>query len=380
MVTTVKRVMLLDHSAVWGGGEVAIYNICKHLDGKKVRPLVVTATDGPFVERLRKEGLAVKVAPLSERVRAKRKDTVGMLAILDLMAWLCIFRYVFSLVRLIRAEQIDIVHTCSLKAHLYGGLAAKLARKKLVWHVLDHIDTPYLPQTAVFFLRVLAKALPDIVVAISASNARTLRVRPEKLKIINCGTVVDSRPEPVPPLPPCKIALIGRIAPWKGQMVFLEAARLLRHEPVEFIVAGAPLFGEQDYEQKLLDFVAANNLVKVKFTGFIEQVGELLKEAHIVAHCSTIPEPFGQVVIEAMAGGRMVIAADAGGPAEIVVNGRTGLLVEPGDPFALAAAIKKVLADPGSIGAYGCQGFLLAGEKYGMPSIAGEWEALYTSL
>ncbi len=374
------KILLVDHSAVWGGGEVAIFNLCRHLNPRQFCPLVLTAVAGPFVDRLREAGVAVRVIPLHEKVRGRKKDSVGVLTFFNIVLWWHLLRYVVQLVRLIKREQIDIVHTCSLKAHLYGGLAAKLAGKPLVWHILDYIDTPYLPRAAVVAFRILAGLVPCAVVTISASNARTVSAGAARVTVINCGTVVGPGPEPLPPAPPVRVALIGRIAPWKGQMVFLAAAKLLQDEPVEFIVAGAPLFGEEDYRQDLVNYVARNGLANVRFTGFVHDVRELLRGIHIMVHCSISPEPFGQVIIEAMAAGRMVIATRTGGPGEIVVEGYTGLLVEPGRPEELAGAIKKVLANPAMMHQFGIRGYERAREKYEINLMVAQWEALYRKL
>src|SRR5712692_12111612 len=66
----------------------------------------------------------------------------------------------------------------------------------------------------------------------------------------------------------------------------------------------------------------------------------------IVVHASVEPEPWGLVVAEAMAAGRPVIASAAGGPVEMITSGEDGLLVEPGGPEDLAAAIESLLRDP----------------------------------
>lgn len=375
-----EKILLVDHAAVWSGGEVVLFNLCKNIDRRRFDTLVVTAARGPLVDRLEGEGLKVKVIPLDERVRAKSKDTMGIAAFFNLLLWVRLLLYVFKLVRLIREERVDIVHTCSLKAHLYGGLAAKLSGRPLVWHVMDNIDTPYLPKMAVILYRMLARVLPDMVVALSASSAATVKAGPGRIRVINCGTAVGPGPGPLPPVPPLRVALVGRIAPWKGQHVFLEAAGMLRDEPVEFIVAGSPLFGEHDYEKQLFHFADQNGLKNVRFTGFVDNVKELLEGVHIMAHCSISPEPFGQVIIEAMAAGRMVIASNTGGPAEIVHGGETGLLIEPGRPGILAAAIKYALANPGLVGQFGARGYRVAAEKYDIRRLTGEWEAVYLGL
>ena len=84
---------------------------------------------------------------------------------------------------------------------------------------------------------------------------------------------------------------------------------------------------------------------RVTFAGFVDDVAGVLAGADIAVHASVIPEPHGQVVVEAMAAGVPVIAAAAGGPAEIVTDGVDGVLVPPGDVAALANALTRLAAD-----------------------------------
>lgn len=71
-----------------------------------------------------------------------------------------------------------------------------------------------------------------------------------------------------------------------------------------------------------------------------------LASLDVLVHASTIPEPFGTVVLEGMAAGLAVIAPDQGGPAAVIEDGRTGRLFEIGDERALAAAMRELGQDP----------------------------------
>jgi glycosyltransferase involved in cell wall biosynthesis len=84
----------------------------------------------------------------------------------------------------------------------------------------------------------------------------------------------------------------------------------------------------------------------ITFTGFIEDVPAVLAASDVVAHSSLRPEPFGLVMIEAMAASRPVVTPSEGGGLDIVVPGETGLLYEPGDPGGLASAIVDLLTWP----------------------------------
>ncbi len=113
------------------------------------------------------------------------------------------------------------------------------------------------------------------------------------------------------------------------------------------VLVGSAMFGEDDYEAELRRQVERLGLVdRVRFAGFVEDVGSELDEADCVVHASVIAEPFGQVVVEAMAAGRAVIASDLGGPREVVTDGVDGLLCPPDDPAALAERLVRLARDP----------------------------------
>jgi glycosyltransferase involved in cell wall biosynthesis len=146
---------------------------------------------------------------------------------------------------------------------------------------------------------------------------------------------------------PFVAAMVGRIAPWKGQDVFLRAfAEAFPDGDERAVIVGAPLFGEEEYEWSLRVLVGELGLAdRVELRGFREDVAAELAEVDALVHASVIPEPFGRVIVEGMAAGLPVLAAGAGGPDEIVTEGVDGLLYPPGDAAALAATLRRVAAD-----------------------------------
>jgi glycosyltransferase involved in cell wall biosynthesis len=112
------------------------------------------------------------------------------------------------------------------------------------------------------------------------------------------------------------------------------------------MVVGSAIFGgalefENHLRQLTIDLGLSQ---KVIFTGHRDDVHRVLSALDLLVHCSHA-EPFGRVLIEAMAAGRPVVAFADGGVPEIVVHGTTGLLVPPGDEQALAEAMIELLAD-----------------------------------
>jgi glycosyltransferase involved in cell wall biosynthesis len=142
--------------------------------------------------------------------------------------------------------------------------------------------------------------------------------------------------------------MVGRIAPWKGQHVFLEAfARAFGGGNEVAVVVGDAMFGEAEvaYGRGLREMTQTLGIAdRVEFAGFRRDVWAELARMDVFVHASVSPEPFGQVIVEAMLAGVPVIASAAGGPAEILTNGVDGLLYPPGDVDALVEALQQVRA------------------------------------
>ena len=100
----------------------------------------------------------------------------------------------------------------------------------------------------------------------------------------------------------------------------------------------------------------------------------------VVVHTSTAPEPFGRVIVEAMLARRPVIASDAGGAAEIIEHGHSGLLIRPGEPQALAEAVGALLQDPHLASDLADMGNRRAHARFGLNTALTRIDAYITSV
>ena len=138
--------------------------------------------------------------------------------------------------------------------------------------------------------------------------------------------------------------MLGALVPWKRPDLALEIAARVPELRLE--IAGAPIPGDAPgFELALRRRAAEPDLRgRVTFLGAVGDPRGALARAHCLLHCSDA-EPYGLVLVEALAAGRPVIAPAAAGPLEIVGDG--GRLYPPGDARAAAAALEAVIADPG---------------------------------
>ena len=362
------RVLFVDHTAQLGGGEIALRNLVNSLNPQRVSATVIVCAEGPLVDQLIRHRHAVHVLPLSSHIAQTRKDSLGWKSLLNFRQIRSSLAFVWTLSKYIRASRADVVHTNSLKAHILGGIAARLAGKPLVWHLRDRIAPDYLPRPAVLFVRMFSRLLPHFVISNSQATQETLF--PEwshtpsarrRFRVVHDGCVLQEQPERNSAREDgfARIGMIGRISPWKGQHVFLKAAAMVRDQfpEAKFEIIGAPLFSETAYEKKLHRLAEDLDLQQnLRFTGFVDDIHSAIARLNMVVHASIIGEPFGQVIIEGMAAGKPVIATRAGGIPEIVLNEDTGLLVPIEDERALAEAMITLLRDPSRATQMGANG------------------------
>ncbi|UZJ24974.1 glycosyltransferase [Rhodococcus antarcticus] len=338
------RVVFLDHVAAQSGGELALVRLVAALTN--IDAHVILGEDGPLRGLLEKVGAKVEVLPLSTRSREAHRDELGGIraarSAVDLAA------YTVRLALRLRRLRPHLVHTNSLKSGFYGSVAARLARVPVLWHVRDRITPDYLPPRVVRVTRLALQHLPQVVLANSEETLRSTEVMAGRSSVRAATVVHDPyQPTRAPADRATRTALVvgmvGRLAPWKGQEVFLWA---LTHPDLAVVrarIVGSAMFGEDDYAAGLHRLVEELGLAdRVEIVGFVSDVESELAGLDVLVHASVLPEPWGQVVVEGMAAGLPVIATDAGGPAEIITDGVDGLLVAPGDVDALASAIARL--------------------------------------
>jgi glycosyltransferase involved in cell wall biosynthesis len=339
------RIAFVTHVARFSGAEIEMLRFIETARG--VESVVLLAEDGPLVPRLVEAGASVEVLPLAERTRAMRRDEIRVGAS-QAVASIDIARYARRLYKRFIALRPDVVSAISLKAGAYCAPVARLGRIPCVWHLHDQIDAGHMPRKAVLPMRLLIATVPNAVVA--PARAPLLAVGTLRPGI---RTAVIPAPIPMPAAPVAirphvkRIGLVGRLAPWKGQHVFLEAfANALPNSDVRAAIVGSAIFGEDDYARSLHGLADRLGIRdRVEFRGFRSDVQAEFERLDLLVHSSVLVEPLGTVIFEAMGAGLPVIAANAGGPAEYVTHGENGLLHDPGSVEGLAAMLRLAVDD-----------------------------------
>ncbi|MGE3726012.1 MAG: glycosyltransferase family 4 protein [Candidatus Sericytochromatia bacterium] len=168
---------------------------------------------------------------------------------------------------------------------------------------------------------------------------------------------------------PLKALFLGRIDPEKGLHLALEALLRLKELGINLslTVAGK---GQSAYLDECRQFVSTHGLeAQVKFVGWQSNPTALYSQHHLLLMPTTMREPFGLVIVEAMMSGLAVFAPHAYGPAEIIQHAETGILFEPGNSESLAKALLEQLNYPEHLKAIGLRAQKDAAERFGLDTV-----------
>lgn len=349
-----------------GGLARHVLELLRHLDRRRFLPLVACPPKGSVAQEA--EGLGVEVSPLSIGPGGSR----------------CLFRS-WTLARLASSLKADIVHAHGLNAGLTAAWARRLAPSARLICTL-HSFPPSCGWATRRALRAIA-ARAERVIAVSEALARAaveLGGRRARVVVIPNGVELeaaagrsDVRAWLSLPAEAKLVGMVARLAPQKGVDIFIEAARLAGEQMpgLRFILAGeGPLRAAAEAQVRSLGLEG-----RLILTGHWEKARELIRELDLLVVAST-SEGSPLAPLEAMAEGKPVVAAAAGGVPEIVKDGETGRLVAPGEPSLLAAAMVEVLSDPQRARALGAAGRRRAGEEFSLRQMVGRTQELYEEV
>lgn len=345
------RVLFINPAGYIGGAEKSLIDLVTNLSSERFCLLVVQMSSGSLKDELKDNGIECEEISLPPALLRLSRGGASLPTIMGLP--LLAFPTFRRLARLIRSRDIDIVHTNGIKAHLLGIPAALLTRRPLIWHFRD------LPEEGLYArcFRLLGRLFPTRIIANSRKvkerlgNMGKIRVVPNAVDPEKFRQQVDrAKIRSELGLSPADLAIgsVGHFAPLKGYEDLIAAVPpVLEQIPrARFRIAGEALYpAYRDYKLRVEELIERKGLKeKVILTGFREDLPAFLSALDLFVLPSR-SEGFGRANLEAMAAGLPVVSTTAGGISEVVKNGETGLLVPPGDPAALAAAITRLAED-----------------------------------
>ncbi len=354
------------------GAENLLVSIVRKLDKKRFRTVVgYIYGEGTLAPEIRERDIKV--------INLSRKGRIDPLLIIRIFL-------------LIRKERIEIIHTHLVHASIAGRIAAKLAGVKVI--VSTRHYTYYHSQNRIVnWLERKTAVLNNRIIAISNAVKEHLQERenyqPETISVINNAVDLDCYPlvkEEIKQKGDCPlssdcllIGSVGRLHPSKGYDTLLNSIPevIAEFPSAKFMIIGDG--AQKEYLQKLCVVLGISEYVVFLGGKAHDQVLSFFKRIHLFVLTSNW-EGFGIAAIEAMASGKPVVATNVEGLREVVKDGRTGFLVPPGQPKALAKKIILLLKNPSLCSQMGNEGRKRVETLFSLDGMINELESLYLAL
>lgn len=330
---TPYTILYLNHVAYIGGAEIALLDLLTYIDRKRYMP-VALVPDGDLSEALHQ--LHVRCVRIPVLPGLNRYTLLRFLGKLP------------RLISYVKREQPALIHANTNFASLYSGILSKTTKIPAIGLIQD-IEA--LGRMGRWMVRQNTKTI-----AISEAVSKYLiQEGVPKRKIVRIHHGVDLQKYQLRSGIDGKnsashtiIGIVGQLGERKGHLYLLKAARSITqtcpHVSV-WIVGNEPRNSTERYTERLQSYVKNAQLEQhVTFWGFRKDIPDILAQLDILV-LPSLQEPFGKIVIEAMAMGKPVIASRVGGVPEIVMHGETGILVPPKDSAAIQQALEQLIHD-----------------------------------
>jgi glycosyltransferase involved in cell wall biosynthesis len=330
-----QRILVLNHWAKnLGGAEFSLIDILRVLAEKADVHLVATE-DGPLLERLRLTGIRCTVIPCTPNLLNIKRDRLIRTILTGWKALVAFLVFIIRLRTFTARLQPDCIYANVPKSHVALFLLLRLGIKcKGIVHMREIFGY----RSAAYYLyNILFKQSPTRIIAISQAVKQALppRLAPRASVIYN-GITIDTplSPDMKPRMPPVRFLYLGRIVPWKGCHLLIEAfGNMLKHAgsgAATLTLVGPTIYWDHSYREELHSQIAGRGLESTVTLNDHTDNPLAVMNAHHVLCMASENEPFGRVAAEAMGCGLPVVALKGGAMAELVVDKITGLLTDDG--------------------------------------------------
>ena len=370
------------------GADKILLDLLVRLDRSRFNPIVVLPTDTQHIGRLSPALNQAGIETLFIDMGVMRRRYLRALKLPGFA--MDVLRGKRALRRILRERNIALVQT-NTNTILSAALAARSEKLPHIWSVHEiTMDPAFVRRTLHYLIPRLATRVVTVSQAVRdhmlkdepqlASRFEYLRGAIDVQPFLQATGRARVRAEWGVRDDELLVGMVGRVTRWKGQEVFAAAAQrlLAQHPTLKFVAVGGVFDTELFYMERFRKQVADLGLTeRFVISDFRNDMPDVYAALDVFVLPSTLPEPFGLVVLEAMASGKPVVASAPGGPSETIADGETGLLVPPSDPAALATALERLIADPELRARMGAAGRKRACELFAMERYVRDFEALY---
>lgn len=369
MTNSKKKILYISNFGdVKGGGEISLLTLIRELDRDKYEPHIIIPEPGNMKE---------KAAELGTECTVLEIPGLG-----NPIHWIKFLLEARKFSTFLKNHEISLVHAnTNTRKFIFSGLAARLAKIPCVCHVRVMDSDGYFEKAVLtLFDRVITNS--------DATAGKYMRFKGSREKVITVHNAVDLDDfKPGPPSAEIRASLgagpddilacnVGFLHEFKGHRYFIEAAHLLRESnSIKFAIIGdGPMMDECTALVK--KFGVENS---VFLAGQRNDVPDIMRSMDMLV-LSSNAEHFGRVIIEAMACGKPVIGTRAGGVPEIIDEEKTGLMVPPRNPEAMAKAIARLAKNRDLRESMGVLGTKVAVERFSASIHADAIQRIYDAL
>jgi glycosyltransferase involved in cell wall biosynthesis len=367
-MTGAARILYVNSwSTAHGGSSTSLIDITTHLDASRFEPIVLCPEEGELPDRLRHAGVRVHVHPIS---RLTREEVARFL--------LEVPRYM----RFLRRERVRLVHGNTSASRRSVLEAGRLLRVPYVQHVRNGARNARAQRGYYVASRIIANsnAVAADLVSDPLFAAKTVTIH-NAVDLSRYDAGDDRRGEIGAGDRPI-VGFVGQLVPRKGLTTLIEAMPAVRERcpSVLLVIVGCAPPDEQQYERECRAHAARLGVAdSIVFAGYRTDVPAWMRTFDVFAF-PTRSEPFGKVIIEAMAAGTPVVASRVGGIPEIITSESLGSLLQPDDPRALADAILRHLTDRGFSARVSAAARASVTERFGLEAMVGRLQGLYDEV
>jgi glycosyltransferase involved in cell wall biosynthesis len=356
-----RAVVFVESAGAMGGVQFSTLYLAQRLNRTQWKPIVVCPEDGELTRACRDAGVETHVLEQTG-LRSTSVRVGSTLRLPNPAAWAwngyAVGAAARGLRRFLAQSHPALVVTKGLSAHFVGGLAAHKLGIPCVWHAQDFISERSFGIYRRAFGR-MARWLPQQIIADGASIAEQLPpLLQSRITVIHNGVDTNVfhpqldgaavRRELGIPADHLVVGHMGRVTPWKGQHVLIEAfARIADRNPnVTLLLVGAPVFDNDSYQRRLLSLATQFGLNdRIKFAGFRHDTARVLAAMDVFAFTSIEKDTSPLALLSAMSCGLPIVAFDIAGVRELMKSEDQFRVVPLTDIAALGRALSEILSD-----------------------------------
>jgi len=390
------NIAILDHYPDIGGAEASLLTLLKNIDQSRFRVTVILPSEGRFSKELRNTNVDVIIIHLPFALIGLKRGR-ALKSLLLLIAYFSPVQIFFiKLCIYLRKNKFHFILTNTTKAHFYGSLAAWLCSTPILWRFHDLLSTPDFSPWVIRSILFFGKRFPKKILAVSRLTKDHLvknGLNQDKIEVIFNGidpeffevkNVSKNIREELKLENRVKlVGCLGRILPQKGQKSFLLAISgvIQKYPETFFLIIGDLFLKEKTYQKELLEIIKKNGIERhVRFTGFRDDVRDVIRTLDIVVFPSIAPESFGLSILEAMALGKPVVATRVGGVCEMIEDGRNGILIEPNHPEQISDRIIQLFSHKDMYDRIGQRAKETANKKFSLKNYVTAMEKAFTEV